>query len=136
MTLPIDIANKRFTWVQLPSQDWTTPEFRAPVVAMALGLETGTNWVRPRSVAIVERFATTGIVAHLPFGPTHAVDLPARPRRDGIPILNVRVTRNRDGRLFEVSMPFLRGADTSPAATDAILALGRQSLLASEKAAR
>lgn len=138
MSLPPDIEGRRFTWVRPPSYEWTTREFRVPVVSFLGLLEQQNGWVRPRSVVVVERIADTGVNVRVPLGPTAAVDQRAEqlPQRSGLPILNFRVTRDRDGRIFETSVPFEDGASTSSARMSVLLDLAVRSLRASEKAAR
>ena len=137
LSLPPDIAGRRFTWIRERSQAWTEEPLRDQIRIFIEAFEAEHDWVRPGSMVVEEKFHTTNVNVKVPLGPTGP---PQRRdnflQRDGIPTIIVSCTRDRDSRGFEVGLPFALANDTPSTVVEVLLDSARLSLRAAEKESR
>ncbi len=127
--------DKRYTWVRARSHAWVEQALQSRLVVFLTVFADEHGWVRKGTMRLEERFTDTGVNVKVPTGPT----APAQRKdnflqRTGEPHVVVSCIRDRDGRLFEVGIPFPLGNDTPP--NDAALAQARLSLRQQEKESR
>lgn len=130
MALDNDLPSHGFTWRSAPSHRWATAALRLHAGAWMLLFEHEHSWVRRRSMEAQEFFADSGVSASTPRGPTNLVqNEPDFMQRPGTPTLLISTVRSRDGRRFEVSLPFTQG-NSSP--MDTLLSSARVTLVTLE----
>lgn len=132
-----DIPRGRFRWIREPSQGWVERALQERIVRFLVAFGEEHGWTRASTVQAEERFADNGVNVRVPFGPTGP---PQRKdnfmQRLGTPLVIISCERIRDGRRFEVALPFLLGNDIHPDSADVLLAAARDALRAQEKNAR
>jgi hypothetical protein len=126
-TIPVDLRAAGFTWTQRTSEVWTTPEFRAPVIAFLRDFATerdltGRNWIASVASVEVREHILNGANMNVPLPktPNWPADVPD-PVRAGLASLVIRVRNRFNGKVYEHGIPFLDRIDTLPAALAAVL---------------
>jgi hypothetical protein len=132
--LPPDVARLKHTWIRLPSHAWLQQPFRAVLIKFLDTFLAEHSWVR--RMDLEEKFTDTGINVKVPTGPTG----PPKPfgeflQRDGLPIIIIGATRERDGHRVEVALPFASANETDEGTRDRLLTLAKLSLELEERAA-
>jgi hypothetical protein len=134
MGLP-DVPRGRFVWIRPRSHGWVERALQLRLVEFVTVFEDEHPWVRRGTMTVEERFSDTGVNVSVPTGPT----APAQRKdnflqRNGLPLVKLYCTRERDSRVYEVAVPFPLGNDTQ--AADTVLAAARESLRVQEKQTR
>ncbi len=124
--IPPDIYAAGFPWNQRTSETWTTPAFRAPIIAFLKDFANpkdalGRNWVA--AIVRVDEHILSGanMNAPLPKTPRYPADVPD-PIRIGLASLVFRVRNIQNGHEYEYGIPYLDRLDTTPADVAAGLA--------------
>ena len=124
------------TWIEARSHAWMSDRVSAKVAAFARDFMSTYGWAR--SMELEERFTDTGINVKVPRVPPYQPPEDATEflQRPGDTALVVRVTRDRDSRVFECSAVFVIQNQTPDVAIDQMLTIVGQSLVVSERQAR
>jgi len=131
VTLPNDIAGTKHTWVRERSHTWTDETTRRAIDAFLDAFMREHGWVR--AMRVTERFSDTGVNVRVPRGETAPPDKQPFLQRTGLPLVVIVAVRDRDGREFEVALPF---AEANATPTARLFGAARESLRVSEALAR
>lgn len=115
---PPDILAFGYPWTQRTSEIWTTPDFRAPIIAFLRAfIRPPRNWATSPSV---EEHILSGanIDCPLPKTPDWPSDVPD-PIRQGLASLVFHMTDVLNGKVYDFGIPYIDRLDTSADAVQA-----------------
>ena len=120
------LAGISHKWFRPPSQRWTNEVFRARVLPFLDAFASEhRQWLS--FMEVIERFTTPPLDINV--YPDAAL------QRAGVPTLVITAV-HKNGREFEVGVPFAAANDTPPETIDSLLAVVRESIRQAEKEAR